>query len=415
MALALTRIWYQGWIESLYIEVGYHFKFQYWRWIPTPTEPTIYILFAATTVCALGIAWGPRWFKGWVYQLACWGFFIGFSWIELMDKAYYLNHYYLVSLLALLLALSPRSLSLAPHPDFNPPQAQHTQAYLLLIRCMLSLVYFYAGLAKLHPDWLIEAQPLKIWLQSKSHYPLLGSYFQKDLVVLAFAWCGILFDLLAGFAMLWTRTRRYYYPLIVLFHLMTAWLFPGIGLFPYMMIVLTWVYFDLNSQPACAPLPSLQSFARYYPIRFALLLCFFVFQVIFPLRPYYWGGDYLWHERGFRFGWRVMLMEKSGRIDYQVLDSQGKILWRPQLKDYLNPAQIKQLSFQSDMAIEMAHFLEEEYYQNRTPEQQSLQGSQRVQVQAKCYVSLNGRASNLYWDPSIALNLLSLDAILVPP
>lgn len=108
-------------------------------------------------------------------------------------------------------------------------------------------------------------------------------------------------------------------------------------------------------------------------------------------------------------------MEKSGRIDYQVLDSQGKILWRPQLKDYLNPAQIKQLSFQSDMAIEMAHFLEEEYYQNRTPEQQSLQGSQRVQVQAKCYVSLNGRASNLYWDPSIALNLLSLDAILVPP
>lgn len=102
-------------------------------------------------------------------------------------------------------------------------------------------------------------------------------------------------------------------------------------------------------------------------------------------------------------------MEKLGRIDYELRDSQGKILWRPKLSQFLNETQIKQLSFQSDMAVEFAHYLKEYFYQHHHQIEPMHQMEQyqveqyQVGVYAKCYVTVNGRLSKLYWDPNLDL------------
>lgn len=57
-----------------------------------------------------------------------------------------------------------------------------------VIKLLLFIVYFYAGLAKLNSDWLFQAMPLKIWLPAKYSIPLLGDLLQQSWVHFAFAW-----------------------------------------------------------------------------------------------------------------------------------------------------------------------------------------------------------------------------------
>ena len=68
------------------------------------------------------------------------GLFICFTYVELLDKCNYLNHYYFVSLVAL---SRPHS-----HSYDRPLVPLFMKCF-----CLLALVYFYAGLAKLNTDW----------------------------------------------------------------------------------------------------------------------------------------------------------------------------------------------------------------------------------------------------------------------
>ena len=42
-------------------------------------------------------------------------------------------------------------------------------------------------------------------------------------------------------------------------------------------------------------------------------------QVIFPLRYIFYPGELFWHEQGYRFSWRVMLMEKEDTLNLELL------------------------------------------------------------------------------------------------
>ena len=86
-----------------------------------------------------------------------------------------LNHYYLLSLLCLLAVVLP--LHRAYSVDAWRRPAIRANAFpswfTYLLRFQVAVVYFYAGLAKLGEDWLLHAQPLKIWLASRGDTPVL--------------------------------------------------------------------------------------------------------------------------------------------------------------------------------------------------------------------------------------------------
>jgi len=146
MLYSIIRFAAHGWINSLYIEPKFHFTYYGFSWVQ-PLGDYTYILFIICGLTALFIALG---FK---YRISIILFFLSFTYIELMDKTTYLNHYYFISLLSFLMIFLPanRHFSL---DKTSPKESQHIpsipQWSIDSIKLLLGIVYFYAGLAKLN-------------------------------------------------------------------------------------------------------------------------------------------------------------------------------------------------------------------------------------------------------------------------
>jgi len=146
-----------GWVDDFYVTPQLTLGYPGLEWIQPLSRIGMYAVFAALGALALLIAAGV-WAR-WAALL----FALGFTYVELLDQTCYLNHYYLVSLLVLLLAALPIRRGVAVVP----------RAWLWTLRAQVGLVYVFAGVAKLGPDWLLDAQPLSIWL-STMELPIVG-------------------------------------------------------------------------------------------------------------------------------------------------------------------------------------------------------------------------------------------------
>jgi hypothetical protein len=129
-------------------------------------------------------------------------------------------------------------------------------------------------------------------------------------------------------------------------------------------------------------------------IIFISLLFFIIFQILFPLRNLLYPGELFWNEQGYRFSWRVMLMEKRGDTTFKIKDSISGNFFYVRNEDFLTPFQEKQMSFQPDFILEYAHYLKS-YYNDK--------GYQNIQVFADSFVALNGRPSQRFLDPNFDL------------
>ena len=237
--LIIARFFAHGWIDQLYIEPTHHFTYPGLGWIQPWPQWGMHAHFAALAILAVGITLGYR------YRLCAALFFAGFVYIELLDKTAYLNHYYLFALLSLLTIFLPlhRSLSLDAWRQSRTLWGQAPAGTLWLLRTQLALVYIFAGAAKLNPDWLLHAQPLRIWLQDHAALPLIGPILAEPWTAYAFSWSGALFDLTIVAWLLWLRSRPIAYIILALFHLATYLLFPQIGVFPWLMTAAALIFF----------------------------------------------------------------------------------------------------------------------------------------------------------------------------
>jgi hypothetical protein len=66
-----------------------------------------------------------------------------------------------------------------------------------------------------------------------------------------------------------------------------------------------------------------QHFNALYKTKIVLISCFIAFQLLFPFRYLCYPNELFWTEEGFRFSWRVMLMEK-GYATFKVKDALTK-------------------------------------------------------------------------------------------
>ena len=104
MSVSIVRFWLKGWIEELYINPTFHFSYSFFEWVKPFGEYT-YLLFFICFISALLVCIGLK------YRLSIIVFFLSFTYIELMDKTTYLNHYYFVSVVSFLLIFLPANLS----------------------------------------------------------------------------------------------------------------------------------------------------------------------------------------------------------------------------------------------------------------------------------------------------------------
>ena len=363
----------------------------------------MHLLFAGMTLAALCIALGL------LYRLATISFFLAFIYVELIDVATYLNHYYFVSLVAFLLIWLPAGRHYSLDVLIWPQKRRWEVPFICLgiLRFQMAIVYIFAGLAKLNPDWLLKALPMSIWLPAKSHLPIVGQFMYHPYTAYLFSWFGAFYDLFIVFFLLSGRTRAVAYGFVLLFHIATALFFPAIGMFPYIMIGSSLIFFSagfhenlLSYLPGYRPaFTFLNSTDSAWKIRFPRLLAplialYICAQLLIPFRYLLYPGPLFWNEEGYRFSWRVMLMEKSGAAYFRVKSASDAAIYEVNNAEFLTPLQEKMMSTQPDMILRYAHFLAKEYRKR---------GVVDPTVQAEVYVALNGRHSALFIDSTTNL------------
>lgn len=403
MFASIIRFWLNGWIAKLYIAPKFFFSYYGFEWVK-PLGDFTYLLFIVCGIAALMVA------AGYKYRIAIILFFLSFTYIELMDKTTYLNHYYFISILSFLMIFLPANVYFSVDAVRDPRKAfQRIPSWCVdSVKLLLGIVYFYAGLAKINSDWLFRAMPLKIWLPSKYDLPFLGDLLQQEWLHYAFSWSGMLYDLFIPFLLLWKRTRFVAFLMVIVFHVLTRVLFP-IGMFPYIMIVSALIFFSpklhhniINIISAWFGI-SKQRFDNSRTFQFSglkkklsigIVSAFFIVQLLFPWRYLLYPGELFWTEEGFRFSWRVMLMEKAGYAQFKVLDAATGKRFYVDNSDFLTPFQEKQMSFQPDFILEYAHFLADHFGKD---------GHKNIAIYVESYVALNGRKSRPYIDPEVNL------------
>ncbi|OGS76065.1 MAG: hypothetical protein A3D31_00385 [Candidatus Fluviicola riflensis] len=403
MLFGALRFIAKGWVQDLYITPQIYFPYLGFEWIKPLPGNWMYAPFVLMVVAATGILLGFR------YRFSAILFFVCFTYIELIDKSNYLNHYYFVSLVAFLMCWVPANASFSLDTYRKPSlRKQLVPAWtILIIQLQLSTVYFFAGIAKLNSDWLFHAQPLKIWLQAYRDMPYLGSFFASAWLAFAFSWFGCFYDLTIPFFLRFRKTRAVAYVFVIIFHIVTWLLFP-IGVFPWVMIFSTLIFFSpefherwLNAlkylfgkrNTTTENAYTVPKSTRVITLALGLYLAI---QVLVPLRFVLYPGDLFWNEEGFRFSWRVMLMHKEGYATFYVVDPNTGNSIQIVNSQYLTTTQEDQFATQPDMILQFAHHLGKQF--NDTVIQY---GTQQVhlkhpKIEAEVYVSLNGRPHQLF-------------------
>lgn len=404
MFISTLRFINKGWVIAYYVEPLYHFTYYGFEWIKPFSEQTMFLIFYTMALAAVLVT------IGFFYRTAIVTFFLLFTYVELIDKTTYLNHYYFVSIVSFLMIWVPMnryfSLDIIRKPSLKVTTVPGW--CILIFKLQLFLIYFFAGLSKINYDWLIEAMPLKLWLPTNSHLKWIGPWLNEEWIAYIFSWGGLLFDLLIGFLLFNRKTVYFAYFFVFVFHAFTA-LFFQIGMFPYIMMSVTLVFFNdhfhkgliqglrlltgKKSKGFEVPIPLLLT-SGYRKFLVIVLSVYFFFQVMLPLRYLLYPGHLFWTEEGFRYSWRVMLMEKTGLTFFHVKNGDtGKDL-EVNNKIFLTPLQEKMMSTQPDMILQYAHFLGDTY---RT------EGIKNPVVTVESYVALNGAPSQPFIDKQVNL------------
>jgi hypothetical protein len=402
MAFSMFRFIYKGWIEDCYITPNFHFTYQYFNWIKPFDTTTMYGIVILCALAAIGIG------LGFLYRISTIVFFITFTYLELIEKSWYLNHYYFVSLVALLLIFVPANRNYSLDSKLKPTIILNNVPNwsIIILKLQLCVVYFFGGVAKLKPDWLLNAQPLKIWLSARTDLPIIGWLFEYEFTAYFFSWSGMLYDLTIPFLLWNKKTRPIAYLLVIVFHILTYALF-NIGMFPWLMIFGSLIFITQQEWTKIAHFFSVEistkkqvNHFKTKPFVIPFLTIFFILQFTIPFRHFFVTDNVLWTENGFRFAWHVMVMEKNGFTEFTVIDKKTNKRWKEHPSSRLTAIQEKQMSFQPDMIWQYAKFLEKTYNNN---------GFTNVEIYVNSKVSLNGRSSKTYIEPS--KNLLEIKSV----
>lgn len=392
-------------IEDTFIDPTFHFTYYGFAWIHPWPGDGMYIHFAVLGLAAVCISLGL------FYRLAATVFFLGFSYVFLLEQARYLNHFYLIALISLLLIFVPAHRALSVDAWLRPGlRARTAPAWALwLVRAQIAIPYIYGGIAKLNADWL-HAYPLRTWLARRAERPVVGPLLAQEWVAYAFSYGGLVFDLAVVPLLLWRRTRPYAFVAALLFNLINGVVFT-IGIFPWVMAAATLMFFEpdwprrlvarvrrlFGAEPRTELPPAEPPPPRLGPAHHAtagLLGAWLAFQLLFPLRHWLYPGDVAWTEEGHKFSWRMKLRDKQGTVRFIATDPDTGRTWEVPIREHLRGWQRKEMNRRPEMILQFAHHLADLL---------RAQGHPRIELRAKSALSLNGRRPAPLLDPTVDL------------
>ncbi len=382
-----------GWVRQNYVEVDFTFPFIGFEFLDVLCGPQAYVVYSLLGVFGLMIAAGFR------YRLAALGYFILWTMVYLGQKTSYNNHYFLLWILSFLICFVPANKYASLDVKHGRVEKSDSVAYgyVFLFKFLLLIVYVYAAIAKLYPDWL-SGEAVRSMLSTKGDMPVVGPWVNADALIFTIAYGGILFDLFIIPALWYKPTRFMAFLISIGFHLFNSIVFQ-IGIFPYLMLVSTVLYFDAalmrriffrNSWTGDDAL-RINKIPRYRTVGAVFL---FGVMIALPLRHHLYPGNVHWTEEGHRLSWHMMLRMKYGTATFKVYDSDGAFLKAHYPDQEIWEKHAQRIGTRPDFVWQYAQRLAKDYQSN---------GVSNVAVYANVRTSLNGRPLKPLIDPSANL------------
>lgn len=397
----VCRYFSYGWVRSFYIDPEFYFKYFGFEWVHPWPGVGMYVHFALLGACALCVM------AGFFYRIASWLLFLFIAFWFLLDQSHYLNHVYMIILVALQMAIIPAGRAISLDTLQQPKKYSNTiPAWCLwILQAQVGIVYFYGGIAKLNGDWL-RGEPVRQWLVIRADYPLVGPWLNTEASVWIMSYGGLIFDLVVAPALLWRKTRLWAFAACLIFHITNSCLF-NIGIFPFLMLAATLLFFPPDwprkafsffRSPPDGSIPRPEKTAvskRRKQLTVFIIASYFTMQLLFPLRHFLYPGNVHWTSEGLRFAWNMKVSSKRAEYRFLAVNPANKTAWVIDHLDYLTPGQSHIMSGMPDMYLQFAHFLGEKLEK---------EGQEGIEIHVQTEAILNDHGYQVLIDPKVDLS-----------
>ena len=386
-----------GTIYQNYIAPAFTFAYVGLEFLQPLPGSGMYLYVAFMALLALLIMLGA-----W-YRIAMCSYAILWTYLYLIQKSGYNNHYYLVLLISWIMVFMPANRLYAFDAKRNPTISSATcpQYCIWIFIFQLAVMYFFAAISKITPDWF-SGKFIAIQFSRLSEHPVLGLLYGQKWFQLFICYAGFLFDLLIVPLLLFKKTRNLAFLLSCLFHLFNSYTFK-LGIFPYLSLAFLVFFFEaatiekifFKRKPVIHK--QVERFEFSLLKRKLIITClgiYALFQLLLPLHPWIFSGNVFWTEEGYRLSWKMMLRTKSGRIHFKVFDPESKQTWKEDPGKKFALAHLRTLATSPDIILQYAHRLKKEY---------TSKGYPKVQVFAIGEVSLNRNTARPLVDSTVDL------------
>jgi hypothetical protein len=423
VAIDAWRYLAYGWVRAYYVTPKIHFTYLYFDFVQPWPGDWMLVHFWAISMLALLVA------AGLFYRVTSPLLFVTYTYVFLLEQSVYMNHHYLMALLALLLACMPADKAYAwkwPQARSVPRNgfARHSSVPLWtvwILRFQLVVVYAYGAIAKLNYDWL-RGEPVYWGLKN---LPGTGAAIARavspELVAYVITYGGIVAD--AAIPLLLVRRRTFWvgFAIAAAFHAFNA-AFLQIGVFSYLMTGAILIFlppdwprrvarlghthaadsFSIRVRAVLAGLTAAEPAApgaeqglgdRRRGTVVALLACYVIVQLTIPLRHLLYPGPVSWTEEGHRFAWHMKLRMKHSVIEITATDKATGRSWIIDPRQDLTARQRRKLETFPDILLQYVHVVRDRLRQEGV--------DARITVDWRC--SLNGRPQQMLVDPTVDL------------
>lgn len=400
-----------GLVDLFYVWPIYHFPYDGFEWV---SKSDLAFKFGDTMVHAIHLQYVAMGLlsimiaAGFCFRISAVLFAICFTHVFLIDKCYYQNHYYLVSLLSCMLPFLPAHRAWSVDAWLWPAIRSQTVPIwtLWLLRFQIGVPYFFGGIAKLNADW-IRGQPMRLALANKVNRPLIGGpWLTEEWVVQTVVWGGLLFDLLVVPALLYRRTRIWAFAACLFFHGMNALMWT-IGIFPWMMMLATTIYFvpdwprqlwsRLARKQVSVGAGELNQVIPVSIVRWGTVIAlslFVTWQVLYPFRHFMYPGNPSWNEYTHHFSWHMLLRAKETGLRIYATDPRTRRTGVIDLTHYVTARQLGVVGRDPRMIHQLCRHIHDDLEEK---------GFGDVEVRALALISMNGRKPQLIIDPNLDL------------
>jgi len=350
-----------GWVKRVLIEPEFTFPFICFEWLQPLPGYGMYFYFITMGLFGIAIMLGYR------YRIAIISYTILWACVYFMQKTSYNNHYYLLLIISFFMLFLPANQYASLDVKHQRVQKQNTMPYWinLLFIIQVTIVYFYAAIAKFYPDWL-DGTFTRILLTGTTSNKYFIDIFSNKYSYLFIAYAGILFDLLIVPLLLFKKTRTIALVSSLSFHLFNA-VFLQIGIFPFFALTFSLFFYPpekirklfLRNKPIHNESISENHFGKQIFLFF--LLPFLFIQWLLPLRHHLIEGDVLWTEEGHRLSWRMMLRKRDGFINFKIKNNNTGEMTSYDYHKNLSSKQVRTLATKPDFIWQYCQKIKQEY------------------------------------------------------